>query len=238
MRGLSLKMIFLPGTDKQLNFLLDTVDPKDLVVLQAGSQGDKISTKIHQYEPASIHIITDNSSDLMEMRFRLKEKNIPVKLMDYTNTDFRDNTFDLVYSQGTFSTSARRKIYKEVLRIMKDDGIICSGEIVKMEEKVPRFMQDVWDTSGIAPLSAEKLMQFYEESGLEIIAHKNLSYTLKEFYRSGREMLSGFLQDGSADEKKYYKKIINRISHEANAYLNLGGEKYMQYHTFILKRKL
>jgi SAM-dependent methyltransferase len=230
-------MIFLPGTDKQIKILLDIVDPLDKNILIAGSQGDKIAAKIIPYSPLSVQIITDDSNEMMDMRFRIKDKSVPVKMMDYKNTDFKDGIFDLIYSQGTFSTTARRKIYKESLRILKEDGIICSGEVTSSEDKVPVFVSDVWEKSGIAPLTLDKLLQFYNEAGLEVLEQKDISYTLKEFYNSGKTMLKGFLKEGTEDEKKYYKKLINKVSHEANAYLNLGGDRYMEFHTFILKRK-
>jgi SAM-dependent methyltransferase len=230
-------MIFLPGTDKQIKLLLEIVDPLNKNILLAGSQGDKIAGKILPYSPLSIQIITEDSNEMMEMRFTIKDKSIPVKMMDYKNTDYKDGIFDLIYAQGTFSTSSRRKIYKEVLRILKDDGIICSGEVISSEDKVPPFVADVWEKSGIAPLTLEKLLRFYTEAGIEVLEQKNISYTLKEFYNSGKTMLKGFLKEGTEDEKKHYKKLINKVSHEANAYLNLGGDRYMEFHTFILKRK-
>jgi hypothetical protein len=36
-------------------------------------------------------------------------------------------------------------------------------------------------------------------------------------------------------EKSYYKKLLNKISHESNAYLKLGADKYIGYKLLILK---
>jgi SAM-dependent methyltransferase len=230
-------MIFLPGTDKQLDFLLENFNPEGKSILIAGTLGDKLAIKLEVTTPSDIQIITDSSDELAGMRLRLKGKALPAKLMDYTSTDYKDKQFDIIFVQGTFTVSPRRRIYKEMKRILKEDGIICVGEVITSKEDVPRFMQDIWDTSGIVPLTKEKQVKFYEEAGFEIIAEKNLSYTLKEFYRTGKGMLQEYLKGGTEDEKKFYKKLIKKISHESNVYLDLGGSRYMEFHAFIMKRK-
>jgi DNA-directed RNA polymerase subunit N (RpoN/RPB10) len=39
----------------------------------------------------------------------------------------------------------------------------------------------------------------------------------------------------SGQEKSYYKKLLNKISHESNAYLKLGADKYIGFKMLILK---
>jgi SAM-dependent methyltransferase len=230
-------MIFLPGTDKQIRFLLETVPPEGKNILIAGGNTEAVAVKLKKFNPSGLQVITENENDMMEMRMKLREKNIPVKLMDYTNTDYREKMFDIIYAQGTFSVTARRKIYKEMLKILKDEGIICSGEIIDTTGAAPLFMKNIWESSGIAPLTFDKQVVFYNELGLEVIEQKDLSYTLRDFYHSGKDKLSEFKKSGTEDQKTYYKKLLNKISHESNAYLKLGGDKHMEFHVFILKRK-
>jgi len=229
-------MIFLPGTDKQIKFFFKNSIPAGKNILIAGSGSDRIALRFVNAEAADIQIISNDSSDVMDLRLRTRAKNVSVKMMDFTNTDYPENTFDYIYSQASFSTADRKKIYKEVLRILKPSGNICSGEIIKIPGEIPRFLQDVWKSSGILPLTLNEQLSFYKESGFEVTAYEDLSFTLTEFYKSGKDLLKRFKQESTPGEQKNYKKLLNKISHESNAYLNLGGRKYMEFHAFILKR--
>jgi len=66
-------------------------------------------------------------------------------MMEYSNTDFRDSTFDIIYAQASISTVERRKILKEIKRILKPDGIFCAGEVVNLEKEVPLFITNLRD---------------------------------------------------------------------------------------------
>jgi hypothetical protein len=40
----------------------------------------------------------------------------------------------------------------------------------------------------------------------------------------------------SNEEKSYHKKMLKRISHESNAYLKLGGNKFIGFISVILRK--
>lgn len=229
-------MIFLPGTDKQIKFLLKDYSPSGKKILIAGGGTDKIILKFKDAGSDDITVISNNSIDVVDLRMKTSGKNLKVRIMDYENTDFRDGSFDLVYSQASFSIKERKNIFKEVSRILLPDGILCIGEIIRTADDIPRFMQEVWNSSGISPLTIAAQIQFYKDAGFAVVSQENLSYTLNDFYNSGKKMLQKFIDEGSNEEKNRYKKMLNKISHESNAYLNLGGKKYMEFHAFILKR--
>ena len=49
-------------------------------------------------------------------------------------------------------------------------------------------------------------------------------------------MLKNTKEDLPENEKSYYKKLLNQISHESNVYLKLGGDKYLGFYALILQK--
>lgn len=232
-------MIFLPGTDQQVDFFLQTaeVKAKRVVIIGPGTIG--IAQKMALMEPDKVIIIVDDYDSLVTMRYRMEkagEKKIEVRMMAYDNTDFRKDYIDAVYAQASVSTPARNRIIKEIRKILKTGGLFCTGEIVKLKENPPGFVKNIWGSSDLLPLFVDETDKYFEERGFEILDKKDLSYTLKEFYIGGEKLLAKETGDLSEQEKSYYKKLLRKISHESNAYLKLGGNEYMGFTSLIMRK--
>jgi ubiquinone/menaquinone biosynthesis C-methylase UbiE len=233
-------MIFLPGTDQQVKFFLSTTEIGNKQVLIIGSGTVEIAQKLLPAEPSGITIIVEDYDSLITMRYRLEksgEKHVHIRMMDFDNTDFRDDTFDIIYVQAAVSVSKRNKIIKEIKKILKPGGILCAGEIMRVKENPPAFIVDIWNSSDLQPLSAESLDRYYTEKGFEIIDKKDLSFTLKDFYMQSEKMLLKGTPELSDEEKSYYKKLLRKISHESNVYLKLGGSEYMGFIVMIMRKQ-
>jgi len=229
-------MIFLPGTDRQFKYFAENTAFEGKQILIAGSGTESFALELINLGAAEVQIITDSPDEIINMRVRVRGSNLKIKLMDYKSTDFSGGRFDFIYSQGSFSIPARRKIYKEMLRILNQDSIICTGEIIRSQPEVPQFMSNIWETSELAPLLPDEQDRFFSSIGLQVVSMEDLSFTLKEFYLIGRSRLAEFAREGPEDEKKYYKKLMSKISHESNAYLDLGGDRFMKFYVYIIKR--
>jgi len=229
--------IFLPGTDKQIEIFIKKIDVKDKSVLVIGAGSVEITKRLKQENPPSLFLIVGEQESLLVSRLSLEdEKEIQVRLMDFGNTDFNTEQFDIVYAQASISTIKRNKIIKEIKRILKPGGILCAGEIVSRTMEVPGFVRDIWEHSGISPLNEIELGKYYAIKGFEIQNEEDLSYTLKDFYSTGRNLLQQRIKDFSEKEKSYYKKLLNKISHESNAYLKLGADKHTGFRMIIAKK--
>ncbi len=158
--------------------------------------------------------------------------------MDYEYTDFEENTFDVVYTQGGISNPRRNKIVKEIKRILKPDGIFCVGEVVSLNENLPQFVLDIYDSTELDPLQLTKIENYYLERNFEILEKKDLSFTLKDYYSKNLYELKKSVNDMEENEKSYYKKLIKMISHEAKAFLNEGADEHIGFYSLILKKKL
>ncbi len=231
------KDYFLPGTNKQLNVLLENIEVKDLSVLVLGEGSEGISKEIFSREASRVIMLVQDEDSLLRARINLtSSKGISVKMMGYDNTDFKDSLFDLVYAQASISSPNRNKIIKEIRRILKPGGYFCVGEIVKLTESPPQFVKDIWNNSNILPLFSEELENYYNEKNFEIILANDISYTFKDFYQLSNNLLKEKSNDLSAEEKSYNKRLLKQISHESNAYLKLGGNIHIGFKVLILKK--
>jgi ubiquinone/menaquinone biosynthesis C-methylase UbiE len=163
------------------------------------------------------------------MSFALRD---PFNLFYY----FQDNEFDLVYAQGSISNFRRKKIIKEIKRISKSEGHLCIGEIVKLSAEIPRYVKDIFDNSELDPLEKDGLSQYYTDRDLTLIDTMDLSSTLREYYEKNLDLLKKNMPQLDKSERSYYKNRLNRISHETNAYLKLGADKYIGFISILSKK--
>ena len=228
--------IFLPGGFKQLRILKSKYLFHDKNVLVIGAGSEKIVMKMIDSGAASVKLIVHDFDSLMNAKLMLSNvRQIDIKMMEYDVTDFSPNDFDLVYAQGSISSSNRNKIVKEIKRILKPEGIICVGELTALAKTYPVFIKDIFDSSDILPLFHDTCAKYFEERKFTVLHEENLSSSLKSFYENAAFELKANITNLSGQEKSYYKKVLNKISHESNAYLKLGADKYIGFKMLILK---
>ncbi len=231
--------IFLPGIDKQVLHFLKTVEIQSKSVLIIGSGSEEIAEIFHLKEASEVYLITDDEDSLFQSRFVLSElKEINVRMMDYENTDFKAEKFDIVYIQGSTGTKRRNKIIKEIKKILKPGGYFCVGEIVSLALNPPQFVKDIWENNNLSPLYKDELKKYYLSKGFELIIEEDLSGTLKDFYSISKRVLEESSKEFAGKESGRMRKLLKTYSHEANAFLKLGGDKFIGYEMLILKSNL
>lgn len=222
----------IPGGISQLNHLLDQNISKGNHALIIGTISKPITKKLLEHF-TDINIITENYDSVINIKMKIKDNDsIKIKMMDYAHTDFDDNYFDLIYTQGSVSVPERKNILKEIKRILSDGGLLSAGEIVSLKEPVAGFIKDIWERSGLEPIASLEIKQYYEIRGFEIVSEKDLSDTLRDFYEQVRYTVS----KAGKDEKEQDKKYFSQIKHESNAYLKLGGNKYIGFKSLIMRK--
>lgn len=228
--------IFLPGGLKQFRILRSKFIISGKNVLVVGGGSEKIAEKMMDAGASEVKMIANDFDSLMNAKLMIPiESRIDIQMMEYDVTDFNPNEFDLVYSQGSISSSNRNKIVKELRRILKPEGILCVGELTALAKTYPVFIKDIFDSSDILPLFHDKCAEYFEERKFSVLHEENLSSSLKSFYENAAIELKTNINNLSGQEKSYYKKLLNKISHESNAYLKLGADKYIGFKMLILK---
>lgn len=224
------EQIHLPGGNSQLNYVLENVDLLEKTILVIGA-GSEFAVKLFLKNGASkIEMIVEDYDSLLNSRLVLDQiESINPKMMDFEITDFNENTFDLVYAQASISGSKRNRIIKEIKRVIKNNGILIVGEIVKLEKLVPQFVNDMFSDSDLDPLYTEDIKNYYFQRGWDVQEIIDHSDRLNEYYSTNLEMLSKSLKELSDNEKSYYKKLINQISHQSKAYLKQGADRFIGF---------
>jgi len=229
--------IYLPGTEKQFNHLKNNVGLEGQEILIIGSNSVKIAEMFSDSGAETITIIVEDYESLLNSRIMVdKGMGVKVRLMEFTNTDFINDSFDIVYTQASISSNMRNKIIKEIKRILKPDGILNVGEITSLTSSPPKFVNDIWESGNILPINSDDINNYYEERKFEVVDILDLSVHLKDFYLENKKILFNNMDSLSENEKAYYKKLLKRMSHESNAYLKLGGKDYMGFTSIIVRR--
>jgi ubiquinone/menaquinone biosynthesis C-methylase UbiE len=231
------KEIYLPGSVYQFSTLTDKFGIKEKSALVMGAGSEDISKLFLENKASSVIQIVEEEDSLLVSRLYLKDvKEISVRLMTFNNTDFSSERFDIIFAQASISNARRNKIVKEIIRILKHGGLLAVGEIVQLENNAPIFVRELWQASGISPLLNNEVSDYYKERNFEILYEDDFSSVLREFYQNSQLMLNKNVDSLSGQEKAYHKKFLNKLSHESNAYLNLGADKYMGFKILILKK--
>jgi ubiquinone/menaquinone biosynthesis C-methylase UbiE len=229
--------IFLPGGFKQFRILKSKYVLNDRNVLVIGSGSEKIAEKMIKSGASSVELIVNDYDSLINSRLNLSnDSKVSVKMMDFDNTDFNAEEFDLVYAQVSISSLNRNKIVKEIKRILKPEATLCVGEITFLINDYPPFVKNIFDTSDILPLLNDSCGTYYTERNYSVLYEEDLSSSLQSFYEHTAERLEDKIYTLTEKEKSYYRKLLNKISDESNAFLKLGADRYIGFKMMILKK--
>ncbi len=231
------KQILLPGLDKQIEFLNSHFQTTADSVLVIGSSSEIPALTLSETFKTKVDLIVEDYESLLNSKLVLNNAdNVDLKMMNFEATDFSENMFDLVYAQASVSSINRNKIIKEIKRILKPNGFFCVGEITSLTQEQPQFIKDIFNNSDLLPLFPGDLDKYYSGRNFSVVAEEDLSATLKEFYSLNASKLEGSKDNLTEKEKSYYKKLLNKISHESNIYLKLGGDKHIGFHVLLLRK--
>jgi len=225
-----MKKLLLPGLDEQINFLVKEIDLKSKTILVVGDGNVLPAVELSKLTDKQVTLIVEESENLIQSGFQAIGKNVNIKLMSFTNTDFNNEQFDLIYSQAGISTFNRTKILKELFRILRNDGLLCISEIVSITDKLPRFISDIYDKVNINPIFINSVKDYYKNFGLDTYNIKNLSKSLTAFYKEADK----YLEKGKADKDSYNE--IKRYKHEARAFVQMGADKYVGLYAYMIRK--
>jgi ubiquinone/menaquinone biosynthesis C-methylase UbiE len=167
--------IFLPGGFKQFRILKSKYVLNDRNVLVIGSGSEKIAEKMIKSGASSVELIVNDYDSLINSRLNLSnDSKVSVKMMDFDNTDFNAEEFDLVYAQVSISSLNRNKIVKEIKRILKPEATLCVGEITFLINDYPPFVKNIFDTSDILPLLNDSCGTYYTERNYSVLYEEDL----------------------------------------------------------------
>lgn len=229
--------IFLPGSDRQIDITLNLLLPENPRILVLGSFSENIAILLAGKFNSVVNLIVEDTDSFLNASLSVgSNEKIKLSIMNYDLTDFGKGEFDLVYAQASVSDKRRNKIIKEIKRILKPGGYFSLGEIVKLAKEVPPFVENIFGSSLLDPLFKDDLLNYYTGRNFSVVDEKDFTSTLREYYKNSADKLNDAMDELTENEKKYHKKLLNKISHETNAYLKLGAEKFIGF-IFLLLQK-
>jgi len=229
--------IFLPGAGKQIEFTLKKLSLDNSRILVIGSFSEQIAISLAEEFNSSVNIIVEDTQSLLNSNLVVGSNGkIITSIMNFDLTDFDKHMFDLVYAQASISNDRRNKIVKEINRILKPGGYLSVGEVIKLKNEVPPFVNDIFSGSLLEPLFADDISKYYTSRKFSVIEEEDLSSTLAQYYMNSADKLDDALMLLKENEKSYYKKLLNKVSHETNAYLKLGADKFIGFKYLLLQK--
>lgn len=89
--------------------------------------GDKSTSVLHPEWTLDGIDISEESIAIAQRKYA-QDINVSFSVMDCENTTFPDNTFDLIFDYGSFSSIDIKKAIKEITRILKPNGTLIAIE--------------------------------------------------------------------------------------------------------------
>ena len=208
------------------------------VVLDAGCGYCGTAMYIANLKKCHIEAITIVDEQVNTSKEVIKKKDldkyINVSLQDYTNTNFKNNTFDVIYAVECVCYADKVKFLKEAYRVLKPNGvlIILDGynskektEYTKEELKIMKYWNNGWAVD-----SLETSNFFIKESKkIGFIKQNYINITDKTIKTSKIMYLASF--------PAYIVDFFGRLFKKRTNY-NKGNVQAAKYQYIAMKKKL
>ncbi len=169
---------------------------------------------------------------------------VDFKLEDYTSTNFKDETFDLIWAiESITSGPDKLRFAKEAYRILKPGGRIIIADYFKNDQKArdPEGLLEEWRKNwSMAPiLSLTDYLLIFEKAGFTLAKENDVTGLI---YRTSKKMYQSSLL-GAIPSKIY--NFFNNTSRFAKDHYKSGFYQYKalkqglwRYHVLLLQKKV
>ncbi len=161
---------------------------------------------------------------------------VAAQFMTPVQTNFRPGRFNVVMLEGVFSGYPVGRVLKEALRVLADDGWLLISDSCWLEEEVPTYVRELWESPDHRLHTREGLQKLLEDRDLDIITLENRSDVLGPFYNQFNSTVRGIAK-GGFEGLKHMKGLVKHYKHEIDVYHKQGGKRYMGYMSAVSRRK-
>ncbi|MCS7229386.1 MAG: methyltransferase domain-containing protein [Candidatus Kryptonium sp.] len=162
------------------------------------------------------------------------EEFVKIKLMSPVSLDFKNETFDLIISEGILSQYKKSKILKEFSRVLKSESFIGIADFYWKKTPVPTYVQDAWYVEGGAIETLEEKLKILKDYGFEPVFVEDISNELVKYYSKFRSIIKTSLKERKFTKDEF--KDVKKFKHEVSVFLDQGGDKWMGYVAIVAKK--
>lgn len=143
------------------------------------------------------------------------------------NLPFRDDEYDVIWSEGAIYNMGFERGIKEWRRFLKPGGKLVVSEITWCTESRPRELQSYWEEAYPEIDTASSKIKSLEDNGYSLIAYFLLPEHcwLENYYRPMQRTFDDFLKRNGGSEQA--QAIVSSEETEIALY-----EKYKQYYSY------
>lgn len=155
------------------------------------------------------------------------EAQIDTRQMSMFGMDFKEQTFDVVWSEGAIYITGFQRGLQEWRRLIKPGGYLAVTEITWLKPNPPEEIRLFWEGEYSEMRTADKKSRTIEQSGYRVIDHFPLpkSAWWDQYYTPLEQKLPGLIQkykndpealaviDGTRQEIELYRKYCEWYSY-------------------------
>ena len=234
-----------PGGPKLTRALLAQIpaevrtDPGASLLLMGCRQGENALALDGHFAGRIVGIEEDSESifygKMVAADLKLASR-VSLQYMSPVATNFQNGQFQVIILEGVLSSYAPGRVLKEALRILDADGWLLASDSCWLEEEVPTYVRDVWESPDFKIPTPQTVRTLLEERGLEVLQLEDRSTALDPFYHQFHETVRGIAK-GGLEGMKHQKAIVKHYKHEIDVYNKHGGDRFLCYFSAICRRK-
>lgn len=225
------------STSKAFGYLKNL--PDELIILDIGCGHGMQTLELARISKAKI-IAIDNYQPFLDI-LRKKameegfEKRIITRNQSMLDMNFKNNMFDIIWSEGALYFMGFQNGLKRCYQILKNKGYLVVTEAVLLLPNLPKELKQFWDEGYPDIKNIKSNITLIRKEGFELISHFTLpkSSWIDSFYSPMEKRIKEL-------KKKYYNnKIALQTFEECKKEINMYTKysDYYGYEFFIMQKK-
>lgn len=223
-----------PGGPRLVTYAFEKTGGKnwrdDAEMLYIGSSyGENVFAMAEQF-PGSIVGADEDAEALFFCKSRIGDlrPRVSFRMMSPVALDPRDGTIDAVIVDGVLSSYNKRKLLREVRRVLKPGAPLLVAAPVWLEDGAPTGIRGVWETREYTVPTRAELADLLAECGFRIVHESDQTRVLEPFYKQFMTDVKKLAAAGF-EEFKQHRALVKHYKHEIDMYFKHGGRRYMGY---------
>ncbi len=213
-------------------------DPSASLLLMGCRMGEN-PLGIAEYFAGRIVGIEEDSESIFYAKMAATElglaSRVSLQFMAPVATNFQPEQFRVVILEGVLSSYAPGRILKEAIRLLPEGGWLLASDSCWLEEGVPTYVRDVWESPDHKILTPPDVRALAEARGCTVYQLQEESAVLGPFYRQFQETVRGITKN-RFEGMKHQKALVKHYKHEIDVFHRHGGDRYMGYFSLVARK--